>query len=83
MYPFLHLDLPTGDFFTETESLGGCLSWSAGFILLVSTRALRAQKIPKNSKHFFKFRKIPQNSQRIPTISKENRQNAPNPTFRA
>ena len=41
-------------FFTETESLGGCLSWSAGFILLVSTRALRAQKIPKNSKHFLK-----------------------------
>ena len=25
MYPFLPVDLPTGDFFTETESLGVCL----------------------------------------------------------
>ena len=25
MYPFLRLNVPTGDFLTETESLGGCL----------------------------------------------------------
>ena len=54
MYPFFTLIFRRETFFTETESLGGCLSWSAGFIYQVSTRALRAQKIPKNSKHFFK-----------------------------
>ena len=62
MYPFLHLDLPTGDFFYRNRVARRLPSRSAGFILLVSTRALRAQKIPKNSKHFFfnsgKFHKI-------------------------
>ena len=53
MYPFLHLDLPTGDFFYRNRVARRLPSRSAGFIYQVSTRALRAQKIPKISKHFF------------------------------
>ena len=84
MYPFLHLDLPTGDFFYRNRvarRLPFLVRWF--HLIGVYPRASRAKNSKEFQTFFFKFRKIPQNSQRIPTISKENRQNAPNPAFRA